>query len=417
MSAAGGINAKELNSSISGCLDAIALMQLVERHAASFNFIHTSTALTRAAKLMQAPLSADEEDCIAQLIRVAGRQLGECDVRGIANMAWALAKLNYKDTAFMQQLVQQAGVQLPRFDPQNTANILWALARLGYEDKAFVQRLFANARAKVHEFNAQDVSNILWAMAKLQHIAEDRQLVQQLITHAHPELSDFTQQGLANTAWALATLRHYDLEFMEQLLQQSMDKVAGFEPQHLSNTLWALGTFGHNSPLFVDKAVRRLLSLGPKDINDQDLSNTLWALSMLQHNAQALAGPLFSAAQARFAAGAMDMHLSQMQRYFITMQGAGHFSKQLRASPQYSRLRYDCQAAFLREVDNDRLKIPRLVAAVMEELWKLPGCGGAQPVQLTEDQQLAMCIGVMLPCKTQVRLCNATLAADLKSFQ
>ena len=74
-------------------------------------------------------------------------------------------------------------------------------------------------------------------------------------------------------------------------------------------------------------------------------------------------------------------------------------------SPQYLRLRHDCQVAFIREVDQDRFQIPRLVSTVMEEVQKLPGCGGAQAMQLTEDQQLTMDIGVTLPCDNMVRLC------------
>lgn len=261
-------------------------------------------------------------------------------------------------------------------------------------------------------------------MAKLQYAAWDRQLVQEMLDHAQPQLPHFTEQALANIAWALATLRHYDQRFMEQLLKQARDKLLGFESQNISNTLWALASFNHNSPAFVDRGVRRLLSLGPEDTSDQGLANTLWALSMLQHDAEALAGPLLTAAKARFTSSvspavdsALDLHLQQVHRYLTTMEGAGHFSEQLRASPHYLRLRHDCQAAFIREVDEDHFKLPQLVSAVMEEVRKLPGCGSAQTSQLTEDQQLLVNIVLTLPCNTRVRRCAAALAANSKSFQ
>ena len=131
---------------------------------------------------------------------------------------------------------------------------------------------------------------------------------------------------------------------------------------------------------------------------------------MLQHDAGAAAGPFFSMAEARIpfpvlpaADFALDLHLQQVHRYLITTEGAGCFSEQLQASPQYLRLKDNCQAACIRENDEDCTKISQLLAAVLEELRKLPGCGVAQPVQLTEEQQLSMSIGVKLPCNTQVR--------------
>ena len=101
-----------------------------------------------------------------------------------------------------------------------------------------------------------------------------------------------------------------------------MDKMAGVESQSVTNTLWALATLGHSDPAFVDKAVRRLVSLGPEDVTDQGLSNMLWALPMLQRDAGAAAGPLFTAAEARFATSvspgadsALELRLRQVHCY------------------------------------------------------------------------------------------------------
>jgi hypothetical protein len=76
------------------------------------------------------------------------------DGRGLANTAWALAKLRHKDDAFVAALLTFATPQLHDFNTQNLANTVWALATLGHTDGAFVAALLKAAAPQLRDFNS-----------------------------------------------------------------------------------------------------------------------------------------------------------------------------------------------------------------------------------------------------------------------
>lgn len=137
----------------------------------------------------------------------------------------------------------------------------------------------------------------------------------------------------------------------------------------------------------------------------------LWALSMLQHGAASVVPPLIAAAAARFKAiessvgrNDTELQLCQSHQYFVTREGAGHVSKQLQASLQYKQLRQDCQAAFAQRLAQLRSSPLSFVKALLPAVRQLPGCSAAQAVQVSEDQDVEMFIGLAFPCGTKVRI-------------
>ena len=54
---------------------------------------------------MQPPLSASERACVRQLVQLASVRLADCGSQALANMTWALAKLEYNDRAQESQRV------------------------------------------------------------------------------------------------------------------------------------------------------------------------------------------------------------------------------------------------------------------------------------------------------------------------
>jgi len=54
--------------------------------------------------------------------------LGEFNVQGLANTAWAFATVGHQDEQFFQALVRMAEQRLDEFHAQGLANTAWAFA-------------------------------------------------------------------------------------------------------------------------------------------------------------------------------------------------------------------------------------------------------------------------------------------------
>lgn len=137
----------------------------------------------------------------------------------------------------------------------------------------------------------------------------------------------------------------------------------------------------------------------------------LWALSMLQHDAQRAAPTIIRAAyydcRRQLQRGALDRRfayqLRMLHRYLVTIEGSGSLSKFLLHHSRYRELRQLGQAAFLAKAKRARGRPPPpFVASVLQAVQQLPGCGDAQALQLTDDEQLYADIGLTLPDGTKV---------------
>lgn len=57
-------------------------------------------------------------------------RLSEFDQQELANMAWACAKQQLKDKAFLTALASHVGPNLLTFEPTQLSRIAWAFAKL-----------------------------------------------------------------------------------------------------------------------------------------------------------------------------------------------------------------------------------------------------------------------------------------------
>eukprot|EP00878_Enallax_costatus_P004973 GHUV01005229.1.p1 GENE.GHUV01005229.1~~GHUV01005229.1.p1 ORF type:complete len:460 (+),score=166.93 GHUV01005229.1:319-1698(+) len=149
-------NEKQLTSAIKNATTAERLQQLAEVHADTINQIHIAAILTKLANISKKapqqpaavpasasacaseyPLrSATSRDKLLQQLQQQLLRQGCCGhgPRGLANIVWALAKLQCNpDPALLQLLVRNFYLQLPAAVPQDVANVLWGVAQLTHD--------------------------------------------------------------------------------------------------------------------------------------------------------------------------------------------------------------------------------------------------------------------------------------------
>lgn len=103
--------ARQLTLAIRACGSADRLMQVVRQQAERLNHIHACTAVVRAAKLLQPPLSAEEQVCADELVELARTKLRPAaGQHGVGSYAPAARGPNLHAAA--GTAVQQAGIRV-----------------------------------------------------------------------------------------------------------------------------------------------------------------------------------------------------------------------------------------------------------------------------------------------------------------
>ena len=137
------------------------------------------------------------------------------NLQALSNLAWGLATLGFRHSAFLSDLVHEASGRLDRLSPQNLSNVLWACASLDLhkDDTASGQLLLGrwaeHVLGRLGVFEAQGLSNVAWAYARMAGpgascMPNGDGVFKALATAAVPKLATFSAQGLANTAWAFS---------------------------------------------------------------------------------------------------------------------------------------------------------------------------------------------------------------------
>jgi acetylornithine deacetylase/succinyl-diaminopimelate desuccinylase-like protein len=189
-----------------------ALLDVVDEHHKTFDFIHVSTAVTRVAKLAKVtrdvPLASDER--YAKLMGLVVQQLSSFDARGVVNVCFGLATLQVecRVTADAELLVQLGAAMervAPDMNAQGVANTLNAYSKLE-EAAAEMPRSLWGALAQAAErvdpnMNAQDVAIILNAYSKLEEAAAEmpRSLRDALAKAAERVAPNMNARDVANT--------------------------------------------------------------------------------------------------------------------------------------------------------------------------------------------------------------------------
>ncbi|KAJ1622417.1 hypothetical protein T492DRAFT_582321, partial [Pavlovales sp. CCMP2436] len=184
--------------------------------------------------------------------------LGEFNAQGLANTAWAYAKLNTPAPRLFEAIAHESEQRVVSFKPQELANTAWAFATLGTPAPQLFGAIARASEQHIGSFKPQELANTAWAFATLGTHAP--QLFDAIARESEQHICNFDEQGLANTAWA-------------------KQRIGGFKPQELANTAWAYATLGTPATQLFEAIAReseqRIGSFKP-----QGLANTAWAFAI-----------------------------------------------------------------------------------------------------------------------------------------
>jgi hypothetical protein len=124
------------------------------RHGSSASGVPADQSAGGNPHLTPAVKELAERLCTA----LVSRFLPELDARGVANTAWAFAKLRYvPDPALPALLSREALTRMPEFEPQHLSNLAWALVYMHHKDDALLSEIARRSAARLTEFKPQEV--------------------------------------------------------------------------------------------------------------------------------------------------------------------------------------------------------------------------------------------------------------------
>jgi hypothetical protein len=215
-----GQQPRQLTAAIRSCDSVQRLAQLAAEHQAVLNPIHIAAIITKLPKLDvqgQPPAiglstdtgwgSAQQQQQLRQLLqqllsRLKAQGCSDHSPRGVANIIWALAKLQCApDPELHAMLLDSFCGQLSAAVPQDISNILWGVAKLTKEH-APVLSTAAAATSSAQDSAASGTAGS-GATAPLLQQEQARLLLQQLCK----QLPSASVQTISNSLWAVVVLQ------------------------------------------------------------------------------------------------------------------------------------------------------------------------------------------------------------------
>ena len=258
---------KQLTSAIKGCSSLERLVQLCHTHQAVLNPIHVAAIITKLPKLDVAlasstptgsdlswalPAASAQQLELQQLLqqlltRLKSQGCSDHSPRGIANIMWALAKLQYApDVELRAMLLDTFCGQLSAAVPQDISNVLWGVAKLTKEHAAVLStsalqdsagtpgsqeyRSSTGQQAADSPAGSDAAGDTAATAAPL--IRQDQ--VQSMLQHLCQQLQAASVQTISNSLWAVVVLQQEHQWCMCSCLDQIPTLLTVFcqQPQH-----------------------------------------------------------------------------------------------------------------------------------------------------------------------------------------
>eukprot|EP00878_Enallax_costatus_P013975 GHUV01014614.1.p1 GENE.GHUV01014614.1~~GHUV01014614.1.p1 ORF type:complete len:551 (+),score=107.19 GHUV01014614.1:166-1818(+) len=306
---------RQITSSIRESQRLQDLEDIVDEWGSSFDYIHVSAAFAKAAKLSQ-NRPANAGVVAAKLGHIWKQHYQLSDVRGLANVLWAVGKLQLKDPDLWCMTVQTFVQAVDTSDMRSVSMVVYALASISLVNKGTVpglprehlQQCLTMLLEQAYIFAAhpaggiasQDISNILWGCAKLRFSTGGHELAAFVQTLSRADIVEAANpQELANSLFALGELQGVcDLQsaisgrLWGRILQEAvLKKLSDSHPRYVTNTLLALARLATSDNPVISRsqaqhsATQLLKGRVAADVtawNPQDLSNAMYACAKLQ---------------------------------------------------------------------------------------------------------------------------------------
>lgn len=191
-----------LNKEITSKESAEEILDLCDQKMSEWDEVNLLTALHRVAK------SPDRERVFSDsrfYVMVEEVWLTHSNFNGyaLANTAWAFASLGW-ELPLIRALAAASLPMISDFGSQSIANMAWALARMQVVNCPLLNSLSAQALPTLTEANPQNLSNTAWAFSKRGFLPKP--LMDAIAAAALPLITEFTSQEMANSVWSCSKL-------------------------------------------------------------------------------------------------------------------------------------------------------------------------------------------------------------------
>ena len=240
--------------------------------------------------------SATRDARFATLLDAVTRRLRRMNSQGLANVAWACARLEHHPGEDVLREIAEGlegelrggvaggGGNRRETRPQAVSNTLWAFGQLRYKpDGDTLSSLCANAAPLLKKFRAQELSNAMLGLAHIEH-DPGAAFFDQAMRAASDELRSFEGQETSNLLWACARLnRAPPSELIDGLLEQDARANLGgmASPLNMSQCLWACARLERPPPAAYLAAAEREIPRCANRLNPENVDCVLWALASL----------------------------------------------------------------------------------------------------------------------------------------
>jgi hypothetical protein len=290
---------RAIQSDLTAASDPRAILEIVANHADDFDAIHAATAMHRLATHARSQRdreSATRDKRFAILFDAVTRRLRKMNSQGLANVAWACARLEHHPgedvlreiaeglEAELRGGVAGGGGNRRQTRPQAVSNTLWAFGQLRYKpDDDTLSSLCSNAAPLLKKFRAQELSNAMLGLAHVEH-DPGAAFFDQAMRAASDEMRSFEGQETSNLLWSCARLgRAPPAELIDGLLEQDAAANLGgmASPLNMSQCLWACARLDRPPPAAYLAAAERELPRCASRLNPENVDCVLWALASL----------------------------------------------------------------------------------------------------------------------------------------
>ena len=215
----------------------------------SFDAIHTATAIHRLAThgkwgstRGEPPDELLRDPRFAQLMSLVEANLARMNSQGLANVAWACARLNHDPGEDVLAAIA-GGIERELAAASSVGGVG------GGNGGARGGKHSHGGHSSRGGVRPQAVSNTLWAFGQLKY-KPDVVVLASVTHHAQPLLRNFRAQELANTLLGLVELEHDPgADFMQATYASARDNLRQFEGQETSNLLWCCARLNRPPPL------------------------------------------------------------------------------------------------------------------------------------------------------------------------
>lgn len=225
-----------------------SLLNLIGEKVERFNAINVATALHRLSRygdaVSKGPLG--EHDAFKALVEktasvLHGKPSSRCDAKAVSTIAHAAAGLGLRDVSVATGVVTASMERLQDFDRQGVANLAWALAKMPKVKGRLklAKRIASKSHGLLAEFSPQELCNVLWALGKLG--VRDNKLMSLASEEARSRLENFTPQGLSMLAASYARVGVFNEPLLEEIRSKAEAQLAKLNSRDAAQLAGASG--------------------------------------------------------------------------------------------------------------------------------------------------------------------------------